>query len=104
MATLQINLLFFLPNCDVMIYDVNPEFCKPTNIKVSDLQKCDLVFVSVPTPMNKDGSCHTDIVKSVVKQLQNENIKNIIVRSTVPVGFCNENNCFFMPEFITEKN
>ena len=95
---------FFPSNCDVMIYDVNPEFCEPTNIKVSDLQKCDLVFVSVPTPMNKDGSCHTDIVKSVVKQLQNENIKNIIVRSTVPVGFCNENNCFFMPEFITEKN
>ena len=54
--------------------------------------------------MNKDGSCHTSIVSSVVQQLHDVNVKNIIVRSTVPVGFCDKNQCFFMPEFITEKN
>ena len=95
---------FFSSNCNILIYDIDSSICKPKNLKVKDLSKCDLVFVSVPTPMNKNGSCHINIVKSVVKQLHEENITNIIVRSTVPVGFCNENNCFFMPEFITEKN
>jgi nucleotide sugar dehydrogenase len=91
-------------NCEVMIYDIEPEICVPKNTTIKDLVKCDVIFVSVPTPMNKDGSCHTDIVNLVIKQLHKENIYNIIVRSTVPVGFCNENKCFFMPEFITEKN
>jgi len=96
---------FFLPsNCEIMIYDIDPEICVPKNTTIKDLKKCDLVFVSVPTPMNKDGSCHTDIVTVVIQQLHKENIHNIIVRSTVPVGFCSENKCFFMPEFITEKN
>jgi len=95
---------FFPSDCETMIYDIDPDVCQPKNLRMNELNKCDLVFVSVPTPMNKDGSCHTDIVSLVVKQLHESNVKNIIVRSTVPVGFCNKNNCFFMPEFITEKN
>ena len=96
---------FFLPsNCDVKIYDIDPEICQPKGLSISDLKVCDFVFVSVPTPMNKDGSCHTNIVKKVVDSLHESDVKNIIVRSTVPVGFCKSNDCFFMPEFITEKN
>lgn len=95
---------FFPSNCDTMIYDIDSNVCKPKNLQINELSKCDLVFVSVPTPMNKDGSCHTSIVSSVVQQLHDVNVKNIIVRSTVPVGFCDKNQCFFMPEFITEKN
>ena len=57
--------------------------------------------------MNKDGSCYLNIVNSVV-----DNIKNltdldkteIVIRSTVPPGTSDNLNCYFMPEFLTEKN
>ena len=28
---------------------------------MEDLKQCDFIFISVPTPMNKDGSCHLKI-------------------------------------------
>ena len=28
----------------------------------------------------------------------------IVIRSTIPVGYCDSKNVFFMPEFLTEKN
>jgi UDP-glucose 6-dehydrogenase len=55
--------------------------------------------------MNKDGSCHTGIVKSVLNDLENISYKGFIVlRSTVPVGTSDQLKCYFMPEFLTEKN
>ena len=69
------------------------------------MNECEIIFISVPTPMNKDGSCHLGIVKSVLNDLQKISYNGFIVlRSTVPVGTCNELKCFFMPEFLTEKN
>jgi len=90
---------------EIFAYDINPEFCLPKNLKLSEMFDCEIIFVSVPTPMNKDGSCHLDIVKSVLNDLQNINYKGFIVlRSTVPVGTCDSLKCYFMPEFLTEKN
>ena len=90
---------------EILCYDKNPELCNPINTKLIDLLLCEIVFVSVPTPMNKDGSCYLDIVKSVLSDLKNINYSNFIVlRSTVPVGTCNNLKCYFMPEFLTEKN
>lgn len=40
-------------------------------------------FVSVPTPMQPDGSCDTSIVEEAVAWIESE---FIIIRSTVPVG------------------
>ena len=56
--------------------------------------------------MNKDGSCNASIVSSVVNELKSHGMppKNIVVRSTVPVGFCEEHEVSFMPEFLTEAN
>ena len=31
--------------------------------------KCGIIFVCVPTPMKVDGSCHTGIVESVVREI-----------------------------------
>tara|TARA_Y100001973_G_scaffold2777_1_gene4241 strand:- start:3123 stop:3989 length:867 start_codon:yes stop_codon:yes gene_type:complete len=77
------------------------------------------VFVCVPTPMNKNGSCNTDIVESVVKELDtlakshkrkpSETI--VIIKSTIPPGtterldetYKNIKVCF-SPEFLTEAN
>lgn len=91
---------------DVLAYDANPKSCYPnTNVTLVDLMGCDIIFVSVPTPMNPDGSCHTDIIVSVVEELKNLKYDGFLVlRSTVPVGTSDNLNVFFMPEFLTEKN
>ena len=55
--------------------------------------------------MRTDRSCNTSIVESVVKSIRE--IKQdapIVIRSTVPPGFCANIECSFMPEFLTEKN
>lgn len=44
---------------------------------------CDVVFVSVPTPTMPDGSCDTSIVEGVVSWVK---APTIVIRSTVSVG------------------
>lgn len=98
-------------NIDVIVYDINPTLCEPPNLSFEELTTCDLIFICVPTPMEKSGKCHTTIVENVVKKLQNsfqsmnKNYEtNIIVRSTVPPSTCDRLRVGFMPEFLTEKN
>lgn len=89
----------------LLIYDKNKDICEPKDIKIEDMNKCEIIFISVPTPMDKDGKCYLDIIYSVLDDLKNINYKGIIVlRSTVPVGTCDSLNINFMPEFLTEKN
>lgn len=90
---------------EIFVYDINPDLCSPKGTVLIDLMQCSIIFVSVPTPMNKDGSCYLDIVKSVVNEIKQLDYKgNIVLRSTVPAGTCDELGCYFMPEFLTEKN
>jgi UDPglucose 6-dehydrogenase len=90
---------------EIVAYDINPDFCHPKDLKLVDLNECEIVFISVPTPMSTDGSCHLGIVKSVLDDLVKIEYKGfIILRSTVPVGTSDELKCYFMPEFLTEKN
>ena len=82
---------------------------------LDDLVKIsDVVFVCVPTPMNKDGSCYVGIVEDVVKQINrassNDN-KIVVIKSTVPPGTTERLNkeykyikIVFNPEFLTEAN
>ena len=91
----------------IIIYDIKPDLCKPSNITLNDICNCDLIFISVPTPMNKNGSCHTNILESVVhniSQIKSTNELLLINRCTVPVNTSNDLNCYYMPEFLTEKN
>lgn len=88
----------------VFIYDLQPDLCFPKDTKMEDIYACDVVFVSVPTPMSSDGSCHTEIVEAVVRDLKEHDVDHIVVRSTVPVHFSKSLNVHFMPEFLTEKN
>jgi len=94
-------------NVELVIYDIDPKLCSPEGTTLTDICKTDIVFISVPTPMNTDGSCHTGILDSVVNDIKNicdlnENL--IVIRSTVPPGISDKLNCYFMPEFLTEKN
>ena len=84
--------------------------------------KSEIIFVCVPTPMNKDGSCNTDIVEDVVSdindsvridRLNHNSVTNniVVIKSTVPPGTTDrlnkENNnisVVFNPEFLTEAN
>ena len=91
----------------IIVYDINPKLCKPTNTTLKDICNCDLIFISVPTPMNKNGSCHINILESVVhniSQIKSTNELLLINRCTVPINTSNELNCYYMPEFLTEKN
>jgi UDP-N-acetyl-D-mannosaminuronate dehydrogenase len=89
---------------DILAYDINPDSCVPQGLVLADMNKCELVFISVPTPMSKNGSCHLNIIESVLKDLASIDYKGFIVlRSTVPVGTCDKLNCYFMPEFLTKR-
>jgi nucleotide sugar dehydrogenase len=89
----------------VIAYDKDPKMCDPINTTWDDILACDIIFISVPTPMNKDGSVYTNIVESVVQSINKSNSSAfIVVRSTVPPGTCDKLGVFFMPEFLTEKN
>ena len=94
-------------NVELIIYDIDPKLCNPIGTSLNDICNTDIVFISVPTPMNSDGSCHIGILESVVNDIKNicnldENL--IVIRSTVPPGTSDDLNCYFMPEFLTEKN
>jgi len=97
-------------SCDAIstyVYDVRPELCIPRGLTLDKMAECDIIFVCVPTPMEASGKCHLGIVESVLKQLRPfiDPAKNfVVVRSTVPVGTCDKLKCYFMPEFLTEKN
>ena len=78
----------------------------------------DIIFVCVPTPMKKDGSCDVSIVESVVKDIDdvvncftNKDHKIVVIKSTIPPGTTNRLNkecenisVIFNPEFLTEAN
>lgn len=48
-----------------------------------EIDRSDVVFISVPTPQSEDGSCDTSIVEDVLGWV---NAPLIIIRSTVSVG------------------
>ena len=92
---------------ELVVYDINPELCIPKGTTLEELCQVDIIFISVPTPMNKDGSCHVVILESVVNDLKkiiSLDEKLVVCRSTVPPGTCDRLGCYFMPEFLTEKN
>ena len=77
----------------------------------------DIIFVCVPTPMKKDGSCDTSIVEGVVKDIndmvvsRNVSGRIVAIKSTIPPGTTNRLNkecenisVIFNPEILTEAN
>ena len=95
---------------NIETYDIaKASTCK----SLADLsEKSDVVFVCLPTPMKKDGSCHIDIVESTLLGLDVINeCKTIVVKSTIPPGTTEKWNSLFTniqivfnPEFLTEAN
>ncbi len=80
---------------------------------MQELADCsDIIFVCVPTPMKKDGSCYTGIVENVVKELDEcTEGKILVLKSTLIPGttrtlnqIYKNNTIIFSPEFLTEAN
>ena len=97
---------------NVVTYDIAKE-C--TEISVQGvLSKAQIIFICVPTPMNKDGTCNVDIVRNVLSQmvtLHTEYKPICVIKSTVTPGTTNKLTeefphltLCFNPEFLTEKN
>ena len=91
----------------MLVYDIDPKKCEPEGLQLKDLAECDIIFISVPTPMNKDGRNYLGIVESVVdnlKKVVDLEKTHLVIRSTVLAGTSDRLGCYFMPEFSTEKN
>ena len=91
----------------LLVYDIDPKQCSSPGLTFEELASCHLIFICVPTPMDSNGKCYLDIVESVVNKLNvviNKDHTSIVIRSTVLPGTCDRLGCYFMPEFLTEKN
>ena len=103
----QATNLFKNSSVKSVIYDIEPKKCVPLGLELKHMHDCDFIFVCVPTPMESSGKCHLSIVESVIEDLKKviDTTKTFIVlRSTVPPGTSERLDCYFMPEFLTEKN
>ena len=58
---------FILHTEDIMIYDKDPR--RSTHSMKDLVNKSDVIFICVPTPMFESGDCDLSIVESVTKEL-----------------------------------
>ena len=99
---------------NVLTFDLDKSLCNSSFEKIN--KECKYIFVCLPTPMNKDGSCYTGIVEDLLIKINNypneiSQNKIVIVKSTIPPGTTIKWNdkfdnlsIVFNPEFLTEAN
>ncbi len=106
----------FSKHYEVETYDLDKDKCSIDYLE--DLvELTNIIFVCVPTPMKKDGSCDTSIVEAIVKDIndmvvsRNVSDRIVAIKSTIPPGTTNRLNkechnisVIFNPEFLTEAN
>ncbi|MAF24257.1 hypothetical protein CL634_01525 [bacterium] len=100
--------------CDteVRIHDKIKE--KSLNSLYNTVNDSDFIFISVPTPSNKDGSIHLGIIEKALQEISEVNNRDdniILIRSTVVPGTTRnlqeaypDLNIVFNPEFLTERS
>lgn len=95
----------------VKIYDINPEVSEKYDYDKTDIYGSDIYIICVPTD-GVDGRLDGSIVdKCITDILKNRPCAEIIIRSTVSIGFTDqmrERHCtdkiYFVPEFLREGN
>ena len=106
----------FSKHYNVETYDLDKDKCSVDYLE-DVVELSNIIFVCVPTPMKKDGSCDTSIVEAVVKDIndmvvsRNVSDRIVAIKSTIPPGTTNRLNkechnisVIFNPEFLTEAN
>jgi len=103
----------FDPHYKIHTYD-KFDLAKSTLPNLNDLTKeCEVIFVCVPTPMRKDGTCYIGIVEEVIREIDSYSKDDtiVVIKSTVPPGTTDTMNknysnvtVIFNPEFLTEEN
>ena len=99
-------------DAEVRVYDKEPS--KSTHTLEETVNESDFIFLSVPTPANKDGSINIDILEGAlndINKVHEGRSNSILIRSTVVPGttwalqekFPNL-NLLFNPEFLTERS
>jgi len=103
---------------------VNEGLAKHYNIETYDIvkdstcnsleelyHKSSMIFLCLPTPMEKDGSCHLGIIEPVLEELNSFGSMIVVVKSTIPPRTTERWNekytnidIVFNPEFLTEAN
>lgn len=86
-------------------------FCYDTDPKKNysdDAHSAHVIFVTVPTPRNPDGSCNAKIVESVIREYADPD-KVFVIKSTIEPGTAErlakkyKVKILFNPEFLTES-
>lgn len=90
--------------CELILVD--PPKGLPNTYK--DLEKCEGIFVCVPSPSTNDGSCDTTILESVLEELK-DFAGVIISKTTAPPNVyerlsTKHKNLVHSPEFLTAAN
>ena len=102
---------------EIKVYDKDP--LKSVDSIEETVNESDFIFLSVPTPSNKDGSMNLDIVEQALKDISEViSLKStpphgplVLLRSTVVPGTTrrlqdkySNLNLIFNPEFLTERS
>jgi UDPglucose 6-dehydrogenase len=90
---------------EVLVHDIR------LNTSIKDVLLTEINFLCVPTPSADDGQCDTNILESVIQDLDDHNYKGIIaIRSTAVPGFTQSMiekhktlAICFVPEFLRER-
>ena len=103
----------FIPCMEVKIYDKDPQ--KSLNTLEDVVNDSDVVFISVPTPMDDNGIIDLSIVESVFEDIEETKDKEsntiFVLKSTVVPGTTRsikekykKLRIVFNPEFLTERH
>lgn len=108
---------------ELLTYDLDEDKCNSTHEELC--KDADIIFVCLPTPMRKDGSCDTRILEGElalidweISTLKHTNVRKkqnpvVVIKSTIPPGTTDnlieglkfkEIDVCFSPEFLTEAN
>jgi nucleotide sugar dehydrogenase len=103
---------------ETYVFDLDINVCPSEMfLPLKDIvEKCDIIFQCLPTPMKKSGECDLSTVRSSLENINQlskslDKTPIIIIKSTVPPGTCEKLNqdfdhlnIVFSPEFLTEAN
>tara|TARA_B100001769_G_C22081180_1_gene582599 strand:+ start:809 stop:1711 length:903 start_codon:yes stop_codon:yes gene_type:complete len=100
--------------CDATVRVYDKDTSKSVDTIEDTVNKSEFIFLSVPTPSNKDGSMNLDIVKQALQDISDVNERDdnvILLRSTVTPGTTfmlqeqfDNLRIVFNPEFLTERS